>query len=237
MNNILLFILISVPIVLFLEFIRQKSVENFDANSETIDTAMNSSDIIEENINSQESIGYPHKYTKKNKLHTINTINACPLKENDIATDYYIKKVLGDDTMRCSKPRQTTKEFNKDFFKFRDYTYNNSSMTIDPVDKVLNLYMDGDLGQARAHSPKKIRDIFDDLTSGVNLYSKPCVRMPYFDNTMHDGYNYSFMNGMYGTRDEWIYENEKEMNGGLVDKNLYGYDPMDLKQFPALANL
>lgn len=228
MNNILLFILVSVIIVLFLEYLRQKSFENFDDSQPKV---------IEETINSPQFEHIPMQRFVDNDLQTIKTVNACPLKENDVATDYYIKRVLGADAMRCGRPTQSVKDFNKDFFKFRDYTYNNSSMTADPVDKILNLYLDGDLGQAGRHSPKKIRDIFDEVTAGINPYTKPCVRVPYFDNTMHDGYDSSFTTGMYNTRDDWIYQNEKEMNGGQVDKNLYGADPMDLKQFPALSTI
>ncbi|QKF93838.1 hypothetical protein QKU48_gp0380 [Fadolivirus algeromassiliense] len=228
MNNILLFILIAIVIVLFLEFTKQKSSENFEDSKPAV---------FEESINDQN---YSNKYIPEelsNDVPTIKTINACPLKENDVQTDYYIKRILGQNTQRCPKPTQTIKEFNKDFFKFRDYTYNNSSMTLDPVDKITNLYLDGDLGQAGRHSTMKIRDIFDQVTCGQNLYTKPCVRLPHFDNTMHDGYNYNQMTGMYNTRDTWNYNNEKEMNGGQVDKNLYGNDPEDLRQFPAFNTL
>lgn len=162
----------------------------------------------------------------------IKTINACPLRENDLKTEYYIRKqLLSND--QCPKPAQSINEFNKDFFKFRDHTWENSSMTLDPVDKITDLYLSGNLGQAN-NSNMKIKDVYDNLTKGTNPYSRDCVRLPYFDNTMNDGYNYSFVSGMHNTRDTWMYENENQLNGGLVDKNLYPHDLEDIKNLPVL---
>jgi len=208
MNNILLFVMVLLVIVLFFENMKQKTSERF------VDTPI-------ENI-------------KDIELPTIKTVNACPLRENDIKTDYYLDKMKGT-TIRCPKPTQTIKEFNKKFFDFRDHTYHNSSITLDPVDKVINMQLDGDLGQVGGKDNRKIKDIFDELTNGVDLYSKKCVRLPYYDNTMHNGYIPNSVTGMHNTRDNWIYNNEKEMNGGQVDANLYGNDPMDLHQFPSLV--
>lgn len=165
--------------------------------------------------------------------HTIPESGLNPLKENDLQTDYYIDKFLLNHT-RCPRPTQSIKDFNQDFFKFRDYTENNSSMRFDPVDKITNLYLSDDLGPAQGRKNMKIKDMFDYLTSGTNLYHRDCVRLPYFDNTMHNGYNSSFATGMHNTRDNWLYENENPLNGGMVDNNLYPHDPEALEYLPAL---
>lgn len=216
-KHILLFILVFILIIWFFESLNQKyKQETFEYNK------------------------YPHivESPAVPKLETIptGTLNSCPLKENDLKTKYYINRFLmGDGAQICPKAVKSAKEFNKDFFKFRDYTYNNSSMTLDPVDKVTNLYLEGYLGDAREYPGMKIRDVFDYLTGPcTKLYEKSCVRVPNFDNTMHDGYNSSFVTGMYNTRDTWQYPNEKEINGGPLEKNFYAHDPEDTKFFPAL---
>lgn len=219
-SNVLLVVLVAVIVFWIFENINAKSSEKFDQNI-----------IPEEEI--------MHRHFEENpivpKLKTIPTINACPLKENDLQTNYYITKYLmGGGAEINPKPVQSIKDFNKDFFKFRDYTYNNSSMTVDSVDKIANLYLDGNLGEARNFPGMKIRDIYDNLTAGTNLYQRSCVRVPSFDNTMHDGYNYSFLTGMHNTRDNWQYPNEKEINGGQLEKNFYANDPEDLQQLPVL---
>jgi len=155
--------------------------------------------------------------------------NYYPLKENDIESlDLtYSKKI------ECCKPIQSIQDFNKDFFDFRDYTYNNSSMKLDSVDKITDLYLDSGLNYSKKYPNEKIKDVFDDLTNnGVNLYQQKCVRLPYYDNTIQDGYNTSFIDGTHLTRDNWIYKNENQLNGGLIDKNLNSYDPDYKNYFP-----
>ena len=61
------------------------------------------------------------------------------------------------------------KQFNKDFFNFRDkYTYENSSMRPDAVDKVINLQLSGSLSKARGTSGRKITDIYDEVTGSID---------------------------------------------------------------------
>jgi len=130
----------------------------------------------------------------------------------------------------CPKPVKSIKQFNKDFFKFRDYIENNSSMHVDPVDKINAMRLDGTLD--KVNNGMKIKDIYDNLTGGINLYDKPGVRIPKFDNTMNDGFNFNFQTGLHNTRDEWEYPNDKEMNTGRLEYNLFASDPEDLRQMP-----
>lgn len=230
-SHILLLFLVGIIIFWIFESINQKQSERFQ-DSEIISRLNNEVDML-----NQMPYHHVEESPKVPKLKTIPTINACPLKENDLQTDYYMTKyLLGNQTNNCPRPTQSIKDFNKDFFKFRDYTNGNSSMVYDSIDKIANLYLDGDLGEARRYPGMKIRDIFDQLTSGPNLYDRACVRVPQFDNTMQDGYNYSFYTGMYNNRDNWKYKNEKIINGGQIENNLYANDPEALKQFPVLTN-
>jgi hypothetical protein len=176
-----------------------------------------------------------HPNFKYNTTQCKETKRDCPVAKNDLKTDYYIDKFLmGDRKEICPLPPISNKEFNNNFFKFRDYTYDNSSMTMDSVDKVANLQLDGFIGEARRYPNTKIRDIFDNLTCGPNLYLKQCVRVPKFDNTMQDGYNYNFVTGMENTRDNWKYPDESVMNGGNFMGKIHGRDPEEIKQFPVI---
>jgi hypothetical protein len=86
----------------------------------------------------------------------------------------------------------TVKEFNDDFFRFRDYLWKDSSMTQDPVDKINQLYLSGDLSTANNCKTTKIKDIYDNATKGVDLYHRTCTRQPYFDKDNPEGYLFSF---------------------------------------------
>lgn len=151
--------------------------------------------------------------------------HGCPNRQNEIDHENYLTHTLLDKQFMCpptnvsnvntcpksckDKP-ESTKKFHHDFFKFRDYTYLNSSMHEDPVDKVIDLYLTGNLSQARNYPSKKIKDIFDDSARSVNLYERQCVRLPYFDNINPDGWysNYGTP-GTELTRNDWEYDKNK----------------------------
>ena len=160
----------------------------------------------------------------------------CRLKEIDEDVESYISKNLlngGDES--CPQKIKTAAEFNNSFFNFRDKIYNNSSMTVDPVDKVLDLYMSGNLDQSRRLANMKIKDIFDYATYGTNLYEKHCVRMPKFDDINYDGYKFKpgvSTTNMSLVRDDWKYEKEHVLNGGEVRDGIYPYDQNGSNLFP-----
>ncbi len=87
---------------------------------------------------------------------------------------------------------QTTKEFNNNFFSFRDSTFKNSSMTVDPVDKINQLYLSGDLSTINSCKPVKIKDIYDKTTQELPYFQRDCVRTQYYDKTNPEGYLFSF---------------------------------------------
>ena len=183
---------------------------------------------------STENFIAKRKYVPQMQDFTIPATGDCPIDQSDDETKYYINKYLmGNGTGYCPRPVKSIKQFNKDFFKFRDYIENNSSMHPDPVDKINEMYLNGDLGQAKNYpAGTTIKDIFDKLTCGPNLYDRSCVRIPKFDNTMNDGFNFSFLTGMHNTRDTWEYPGDNEMNTGQLEHNLSATDPESLKQMP-----
>jgi len=149
----------------------------------------------------------------------------CPVTRNDDNHSQYLQKTLLGTREVCPNPTQSTKNFHNDFFNFRDSIYQNSSIREDSVDKIQSLYLDGNLSQARRYPNMKIKDLFDELTKGPNLYERQCVRLPQFDNINPDGYHLSYGTpGTSLTRDNWSYKNEKIMNGGRIVDDLYPND-------------
>lgn len=133
----------------------------------------------------------------------------------------------------CPKPAKSQKQFHKDFFAFRDMTQNNSSIRYDPVDKIQELYLDGNLSDARRYPNMKIKDIFDNATAGPSLYTRQCVRLPQFDNVNSAGYQMSYgQHPMNLSGVHWEYPNEKVINGAAIKPGLYGADPYASTSLP-----
>jgi hypothetical protein len=106
----------------------------------------------------------------------------------------------------CEKIPQTSREFNNNFFRFRDSTCLNSSMRDDAVDRVQQLYLQGNLSEVRGCHNVKIKDIFDKIVANPNPYERQCVRLPSFDNVNPDGWRFNY--GTPGTQltgDKWVY--------------------------------
>lgn len=210
-SHILLLIIIGIILFYILNSVQVSNFEQFDINN---------------GVDSREMISGPRRVAEK--------ITVCPLEENDFQTKNYIaKNLLSVNPVRCDIPTQTISEFNKDFFKFRDYTFQSSSMSEDPVDKIQSLYLNGDLGVAPTYNGVKIRDIYDTIACGsADVYQRHCVRVPKLDNTMNPGYNFSFLTGLYGTRDEWSYPDDRVENGGEIATGLYAHDKQEIHQMP-----
>lgn len=148
----------------------------------------------------------------------------------------YIEKIIQppvlDEVQTCAQPTPTPtmsrKEFNKNFFNFRDKkTLYSSSMHYDPVDKITDLYLSGneDLIRNNKTNNIKIKDLFDDLTKAPNLYTRQCVRAPQFDNVNYDNYHMNTgTTGMVTTRTDWEYANENTMNGGKITNTIHPND-------------
>lgn len=189
-------------------------------------------------------LGY---YKPKNKEKLTNTrvmsphdsiLKACPYKDDDFSVSPGYTPVTPTDKYNNTNPKINVKSFNNDFFQFRDFTEQNSSMRYDSVDKIQDMTLNGELEKMNLGG-SKIRDIYDALASNdVNLYKKPCVRLPFFDDINPDGYSYQpGTPGMHLVPDDWKYKNEKVINGGNFMTNIVGNDPnntdlFDLSRFP-----
>ena len=114
----------------------------------------------------------------------------------------------------CPRPPQTIKQFNTDFFNFRDKIELNTSIQQDTVDKITDLFLDGTIWKVPDGQTKPIGELYDELTKRPD-FSKDCTRIPTFDSVMYDGYNPQnvTVTGLYNNGEEWVYKNEYDMNG------------------------
>lgn len=104
------------------------------------------------------------------------------------------------------------------FFNFNNCINNNSNPNNTSL-KISKLY-----NQNNTDSP--ISQIYDNAVKHNNLYNKNCIRMPVYDNLTKSGsYFTEGGNGKMYTSDIWMYDNEKIINGGQMDDNLYPNDP------------
>lgn len=92
--------------------------------------------------------------------------------------------------LQCDLPTQTADEFHKDFFSFRDKVYWDSSNYEDPVDRMVEMNLDGNFGGA-GQPNMRIKDIYDEVTKGTDLYKKQGDRLYHYDNIMPDKWNVS----------------------------------------------
>lgn len=222
MSNLIVYIFIAV-IVIFVVHTLFNSIYNKeeydDIESIPIELSNNDYNMID--------------YEEPIKTHKIDKNNECPLIINNDETDAYLTTQLAGDMEQCDRPVKSRKQFNKDFFNFRDLTQNNSNWGPDPVDNIQQLYLSGNTDEARSHPGMKIKDIFDEATKGHSLYDRHCVRLPKFDNINFDGYYMSYgQHPMHQTRDNWTYPKEKIINGGEINNGLYGDDPSFSNNMP-----
>lgn len=237
-QNIFRYAIYAAFVIVLVHFFFNKK-EGFQNSEESAPQEVGSVTPVVEDV----PIPAPKKYLKPTKFgkiynfHDPHTVfpksgSGCPtLQKNEEDTDLYIQKyALSNEPVHSIEPSDPPKhiqQFHDDFFAFRDtYTNENSSMRYDPVDKIQDLYLSGNMDEARGYPNKKIKDLFDYTTLGPNLYGRGCVRVPYFDNINPEGWKYSY--GSPGTQlvaDEYDYTPEKVMNGGEIRGGLAGMDP------------
>ena len=83
--------------------------------------------------------------------------NPSTIQNYDVESE--IQSYKDDD---CYKPIKTRKQFNTEYFKFRDKIHDSSSTRVDPVDKILEMQ------SSDKYKNMKIKDIYDELTKPTN---------------------------------------------------------------------
>jgi len=151
----------------------------------------------------------------------------CPVENIEKQGYDYVNKYLIGSDGHCGQFNKVPprKDYYRQWLSFRDRTNMNSHQE-DVVDKIQQLYLDGNWSRAGKYKGMEIKHMYDRATQGPSLYDRTCVRLPHIDNINHDGY-YMSKNGvgMNLKRNDWTYENEKIINGGKINKYLTAYDP------------
>jgi hypothetical protein len=110
------------------------------------------------------------------------------------------------------------------FVGFKDMVNLSSGQQSDLVDKITKVYLGDNMENARGFSGKRISEIYDQLTKSPD--NLPCVVQPQANILFpENSYKVDGFRGEMYTKDMWKYSNEKVMNGGQVDKDLYPNDP------------
>jgi hypothetical protein len=232
-NNIINYILLAFIVAFTIHLLFNK-LNKFKRDEKEVEVYKN----VYKNVHKKTDEKYPTfkfiDYNKPSIEDKDSVYEQCPLPKNQQETNEYLTKYLLGNRQECPLPTKSKDQFRKDFFAFRDLTENSSSFRYDPVDKIQQLYLQGNLSKARRYPNIKIKDIFDSTTStGPNLYMRHCVRLPKFDNINYDGYKMSYgAHPMHNTRDNWKYSNEKIINGGEISDGLIGHDLEDSKNMP-----
>jgi hypothetical protein len=218
-QNVTNCILVSLIIVIAVHYLFNNRTKK---TPKRVITVNSSTEPFSKDVNNTLPVSTPSVYPD------VSSINHLPYNE-EASLEYITKLLTGPEVSQGAgpiKPAKSRKQFNDDFFGFRDTTNNNTSIRYDAVDKIQQLYLEGNTSDVRGHKSMKIKDLYDDLTKGPNLYLRQCVRLPEYDNLGDDGYTTS--PGLHPTSASmggWNYPNEKSINGGAIVPGLHGSDP------------
>jgi hypothetical protein len=163
------------------------------------------------------------------ELSYTNVSSSCPIDITTKEVDAYVHDfVLGNKSV-CKTPKSLEEDqvnsYREKFFGFRNNTWENSHHN-DMVDMVNHMYLDGNSDISRNHKGQSIKDIFDNLTNGPNLYTRQCARTIDADNINKVGcYKENGYDGQTYTNDTWVYEEDRAMNGGIVYGSIKANDP------------
>lgn len=100
---------------------------------------------------------------------------------------------------------------------------NFSSHQDDAVDKINTMIVNGQGTIGDENQGMRIRDLYDTLTSGIDLYGDKCVRnQGNYNLGKTTGNTLPKHNGKYYTEEKWRYGDERVINGGNFYNNIYG---------------
>jgi len=174
--------------------------------------------------------------------------NECTIESNAKIVQRYVKEVTLDgaddcycvpDKSKSDFTRDEIDEYREQNIQFRDKVYGSSSPAIDPVDKINQITFQGGI----KGSGQAIADVYDNLVGNRVTLNSPnnqqfirgageaTLRTPIPPgrciNNMHPNTNINMKgNGGYISQDNWMYPNEKAMNGGMSSDGIQGLDPM-----------
>jgi hypothetical protein len=144
--------------------------------------------------------------------------SGCTICKTSDTVDDYIRESLLHNANVCKEDKVLKpEEINKhrdEYLAFRNGVWQPSS-TEDAVDRINDLYLSGSNDISRNHKDVKIKDLYDQLTKAPSVYTENCVKMPNVDDATRNGdYIVAGSRGNFHPRDNWVYGEEKVMNGG-----------------------
>lgn len=234
MSKITMMIIILLMIIWLFYIVQNSDSDSKYNNIEQISNVSSPGDIIIDSKTSAKSVVISDQLIIPNN--NIKHVKQMPPKKCIV---YQKNNIVSKDEINkghveiCPKDPISIKQFNKEFFDFRNKIENNSSMVLDPVDKMTDLFLDGTIWNPPKGDPTTIGEIYDQLTKRPDFQSD-CTRIPTFDSVMYDGYMNmpNSTTGLYSSGNEWVYSGENENNGGELEKRLYAHDVNFNDQYP-----
>ena len=160
-----------------------------------------------------------------------------PTSESKSGTDFYDNKVgeyLRDTLIGsqhyCGENEYPSKKWDDDlkkerdkFFDFNDHINKNSNPN-NMAFKVQKLYNESNMDVS-------LSKIYDNAVKESIVFEKQCVKTPIYDDITKTGaYTREGTTGSTFLKDNWMYNNDKIINGGQISDNLYAYDPIENNQ-------
>lgn len=151
----------------------------------------------------------------------------CPIQEMDFENDRYIKDFVLGGKFNCGATseephnftRQEISEYQNKVFGFNDNVNKSSSAGVDVVDKLNEIYTDGN-NELVGNTGKKISEVFDRLTQTEVDKRKKCVNPdclipPQIETEYKTGSYLGNANvGKVYTKYNWRYEDDNVNTGG-----------------------
>ena len=153
----------------------------------------------------------------------------CTVGKTSDEADDYIRKLVIEGQQYCSNNKcadeSVIKNYREDFFNFRDKVWDNSRKN-DMAYKVARLYLEGNTKMTDRVNGRKVKDIYDELTSKQTIRDKNCIKKQDFDDTLHHGYYTTQGQGeRHLSRDNWMFMNDIKPKNKIIDQGVMGYDP------------
>lgn len=199
-----------------------------------------------EKQNEEEALNSLNALKQLQDLRAFKTKEDLTIDQNAENVKRYIRDYVLDGLNKCNcvtnmnQPDFTPQEidaYREKHIEFRENTWGTSKGIdgIDPVDKINQINYNGGVPA----NGMTIANYYDNLTSakvadtppgfvmGTNIPKTKCVAQPQMENTVGPvGYYTGMGNAKYFKRDNWEYQNENPINGGLYYDDISGSDPM-----------
>lgn len=147
----------------------------------------------------------------------------CTVCKTSEQVDDYVRESLLHSAKVCKEENVLTPEevnrHRNDYISFRNGVFQPSN-GVDAVDKINDLYLSGNTDITRNFKDMKIKDLYDYVTK--NNFSSSSDKKEAFNN--NSDLIIAGSRGDFLAKDNWVYEDEKVMNGGEFMDGIYPSD-------------